>query len=76
MRAWLLTSTILLALAIAPAAHAERVFTVRGADGPGPARYDRVRVIEQGPRRATTCSSSSPARPAGRRTSAPWPPTW
>ena len=52
-RAWLLPlSTMLLALAVAPAAHAERVFTVRGADGPGPARYDRVRVIEQGPRRA------------------------
>jgi hypothetical protein len=53
MRAWLLPlSTMLLALAIAPAAQAERVFTVRGAAGPGPARYDRVRVIEQGPRRA------------------------
>ena len=53
MRACLLTlSTMLLALAVAPAAQAERVFTVRGADGPGPARYDRVRVIEQGPRRA------------------------
>ena len=52
-RACLLTlSTMLLALAVAPAAQAERVFTVRGADGPGPARYDRVRVIEQGPRRA------------------------
>ncbi len=53
MRARLLTlATTILVLAIAPAAHAERVFTVRGADGPGPARYDRVRVIEQGPHRA------------------------
>ena len=27
-------------------------FTVDGAKAPGPARYDRVRVIEQGPRKA------------------------
>jgi hypothetical protein len=45
-------SMIVLALAIAPQASADRVFDVRGADAPGPKRYDRVRVIEQGPRRA------------------------
>jgi pimeloyl-ACP methyl ester carboxylesterase len=28
------------------------VLTVRGAPAPGPARYDRIRVIEQGPRHA------------------------
>jgi hypothetical protein len=48
----LASSTIAIALAGAPAASAERVFTVKGADAPGPARYDRVRVIEQGPRTA------------------------
>ena len=35
-----------------PPASADRVFTVDGAAAPGPARYDRVRVIEQGPRKA------------------------
>jgi hypothetical protein len=45
-------STIIIALSGAPAASAERVFTVKGAAAPGPARYDRVRVIEQGPRHA------------------------
>jgi len=65
-RAWLLPlSTMLLALAAAPAAHAERVFTVRGADGPGPARYDRVRVIEQGPRRAHNVLVLVPGTSAG-----------
>ncbi len=33
-------------------ASADRVFTVKGASAPGPAKYDRVRVIEQGPRHA------------------------
>ena len=65
-RAWLLTlSTMLLALAAAPAAQAERVFTVRGADGPGPARYDRVHVIEQGPRRAHNVLVLVPGTSAG-----------
>jgi pimeloyl-ACP methyl ester carboxylesterase len=41
----------LMGAAAAPAS-ADRVFTVRGAEAPGPARYDRIRVIEQGPRRA------------------------
>ena len=36
----------------APAAAADRVFTVQGATAPGPARLDRIRVIEQGPRHA------------------------
>jgi hypothetical protein len=52
-RAWLVPlSTIALMGAGAPPASADRVFTVRGADAPGPARYDRIGVIEQGPRRA------------------------
>jgi hypothetical protein len=45
-------STIAAALAVAPAASADRVFTVDGAAALGPARFDRVRVIEQGPRKA------------------------
>src|ERR1051325_2718358 len=45
-------STIVIALARAPAAPADRVLTVKGASAPGPAKYDRVRVIEQGPRHA------------------------
>ena len=52
-RLWLLTlSTIAGSLALASPASADRVFTVDGAAAPGPARYDRVRVIEQGPRKA------------------------
>jgi hypothetical protein len=47
-----LISSILVALAVAPTASADRVFTVHGASAPGPARYDRIRVIEQGPRHA------------------------
>jgi hypothetical protein len=65
-RAWLVPlSTMLLALAVAPAAQAERVFTVRGANGPGPAQYDRVRVIEQGPRRAHNVLVLVPGTSAG-----------
>jgi hypothetical protein len=45
-------STIAGLLAVASPASADRVFTVDGAAAPGPARYDRVRVIEQGPRGA------------------------
>jgi pimeloyl-ACP methyl ester carboxylesterase len=52
-RFWLVAlSTIVVALVCASTASAERVFTVKGASAPGPARYDRVRVIEQGPRTA------------------------
>ena len=52
-RVWVLAmSTIVIALACAPVASADRVFTVKGASAPGPAKYDRVRVIEQGPRHA------------------------
>jgi hypothetical protein len=40
------------ALALAAPASADRVFTVDGAPAAGPARYDRVRVVEQGPRGA------------------------
>jgi pimeloyl-ACP methyl ester carboxylesterase len=52
-RIWLvpLSTIALMAVGAAPAS-ADRVFTVRGADAPGPARYDRIRVIEQGPRSA------------------------
>jgi hypothetical protein len=52
-RIWLVPfSTIVLMAAGAAPASADRVFTVRGADAPGPSRYDRIRVIEQGPRSA------------------------
>jgi hypothetical protein len=52
-RVGLLTlSTIIIALTGAAPASADRVFTVKGAPAPGPARYDHVRVIEQGPRHA------------------------
>jgi hypothetical protein len=45
-------STIPAVLAVAAPASADRVLTVDGAAAPGPARFDRVRVIEQGPRKA------------------------
>jgi hypothetical protein len=45
-------STITAALAVAAPASADRVLTVDGAPAAGPARYDRVRVVEQGPRSA------------------------
>jgi hypothetical protein len=65
-RAWLVPlSTIALGLAIAPAAFADRVFTVRGAPAPGPARYDRIRVIEQGPRHARHVLVLVPGTSAG-----------
>jgi len=52
-RLWLVPlSTIIIAPACAPAASADRVLTVKGASAPGPAKYDRIRVIEQGPRHA------------------------
>jgi hypothetical protein len=44
--------TVAFAAAGATPAAADRVFTVHGVNAPGPTRYDRVRVIEQGPRRA------------------------
>ena len=54
MRRYLLLtlSTMAGALSVASPASADRVFTVDGAKAPGPARYDRVRVVEQGPRGA------------------------
>jgi pimeloyl-ACP methyl ester carboxylesterase len=52
-RVWLLAvPTIVIALAGAPTASAQRVFTIKAASAPGPAKYDRIRVIEQGPRTA------------------------
>jgi hypothetical protein len=65
-RSWLLPlSTMLIALACAPAARADRVLTVQGAPAPGPARYDRVRVIEQGPRHARNVLVLVPGTQAG-----------
>ena len=54
MRRYLLLtlSATLGVLATASPASADRVLTIDGAKAPGPARYDRVRVIEQGPRGA------------------------
>ena len=44
---------VLFLLAAAPVRAAERgPVVVKGADGPGPARYDKVRLIESGPRSA------------------------
>jgi hypothetical protein len=45
-------STIAAVLAVAPPASADRVFTIDGAAAPGPKRFDEVRVVEQGPRKA------------------------
>ena len=46
-RVWLLAlATIGIALAGAPAASAERVFTVKGASAPGPAGYDRHKTYD------------------------------
>jgi hypothetical protein len=65
-RGWLVPmSTILVGLSVAPAASADRVFTVRGAPAPGPARYDRIRVIEQGPRHARRVLVLVPGTSAG-----------
>jgi hypothetical protein len=65
-RVGLLTlSTILIALTGAPPTSAERVFTVKGAPAPGPARYDRIRVIEQGPRHADNVLVLVPGTSAG-----------
>jgi hypothetical protein len=63
---WLLAlSTIVIALAGASTASAERVFTIQGASAPGPARYDRIRVIEQGSRRAHKVLVLVPGTSAG-----------
>jgi pimeloyl-ACP methyl ester carboxylesterase len=65
-RRWLLPfSTIIIALAAAPPASADRVLTIKGASAPGPARYDRVRVIEQGPRHARNVLVLVPGTSAG-----------
>ena len=58
-------STILLGLSAAAPASADRVFGVDGAAAPGPARYDRVRVIEQGPRKARKVLVLVPGTSAG-----------
>src|SRR3954468_9154765 len=65
-RVWLVPlSTILVGLFIAPAAQADRVLSIRGAAAPGPARYDRIRVIEQGPRHARHVLVLVPGTQAG-----------
>jgi hypothetical protein len=65
-RVWLtLLSTMSLSLAVSPPASADRAFGVQGTSGPGPARYDRVRVIEQGPRRARNVLVLVPGTSAG-----------
>jgi pimeloyl-ACP methyl ester carboxylesterase len=57
---------VLLALAAAPAgAAAQRVETIRGASGPGPAALDRVTVVEQGPRDADTVLVLVPGTASG-----------
>ena len=53
------------ALALASPASADRVLTVDGAAAPGPARFDRVRVIEQGPRKAKNVLVLVPGTSAG-----------
>jgi hypothetical protein len=53
-------------LLAAPAAHAQdRVVTIKGFNAPGPAKYDRVRVIEQGPRTAKHVLVLQPGTSAG-----------
>lgn len=44
---------------------ADRVVTFRGTNGPGPARYDRVRVVEQGPAAARNVLVLMPGTSAG-----------
>lgn len=63
----LLTLSLIAAalLAAAPPASAERVLTVDGAAAAGPARYDRVRVIEVGPRGADNVLVLVPGTSAG-----------
>ncbi|MEA2445065.1 MAG: hypothetical protein QOJ12_2357 [Thermoleophilales bacterium] len=54
-----------LALAFVPAAAADTVDTVKGVNGPGPARYDKVRVLKQGPSSAKNVLVLSPGTSAG-----------
>ena len=54
-----------LALALTPVpASADSVDTVKGANGPGPAKYDKVRVLKQGPSRAKNVLVLSPGTSA------------
>jgi dienelactone hydrolase len=65
-RVWLISlSTIVLTAVGATPAAADRTFTVRGANAPGPARYERIKVIEQGPRRADNILVLVPGTSAG-----------
>jgi pimeloyl-ACP methyl ester carboxylesterase len=65
-RTWLVPlSTMVMVLVSATPASADRVFTVRGANGPGPAKYDRVRVMEQGSRKADNILVLVPGTSAG-----------
>ena len=49
----------------APSAAAERVVTLDGYDAAGPAKYDKVRVVQQGPRRARNVLVLVPGTSAG-----------
>ena len=57
-------SACALSLAVASAGAAS-VATLRGCDAPGPARYDRVRVLKQGPARAKHVLVLEPGTSAG-----------
>ena len=68
LRAALLACTAL--CAIAPAAHADRVETLKGYDAPGtPARYDKVKVLEVGSAKAKHVLVLEPGTSAARATS-------
>jgi hypothetical protein len=54
-----------LAVCAAPAAARERVLTLKGANAPGPARLDRVRVLQMGPRSARHVVVLQPGTSAG-----------
>src|SRR4051794_21459039 len=51
--------------AAAGAAPAQRIVTLRGFDAAGPARYDKVRVLQMGPKRAKHVLVLEPGTSAG-----------
>src|SRR4051794_29832667 len=64
----LLVAGLLLAtlgITAGPAAAWERVVTLRGYDAPGPARYDKVRVLQMGPSSARHVLVLEPGTSAG-----------
>jgi hypothetical protein len=58
-------AALLVAAPTAAAAAKDRVVTLKGFDAPGPARYDKVRVIEQGPAAARHVLVLQPGTSAG-----------